>query len=162
MSYGDPGRGLLARRRHAGGCQRRYRTGGRAVFARGAAGLSCLPIACMHTNAIHALKTLRTTPWGAMTMAILTVRNLPDEVHRALRVRAAQRGHSVEAEVRENLAFAVSPQGRVTLGSLLPDLTCAATARTTWPCCGPGTAASRSPARRRPAAGPPHIGQMLQ
>ena len=31
-------------------------------------------------------------------MAMLTVRNLPDDVHRALRVRAAQHGHSTEAE----------------------------------------------------------------
>ena len=57
-----------------------------------------------------------------MTMAMLTVRNLPDEVHRALRVRAAQRGHSMEAEVREILESAVNPQGRVKLGSLLADL----------------------------------------
>ena len=53
---------------------------------------------------------------------MLTVRNLPDEVHRALRVRAAQRGHSMEAEVREILESAVSPEGRVKLGSLLVDL----------------------------------------
>jgi antitoxin FitA len=55
-------------------------------------------------------------------MAMLTVRNLPDEVHRALRVRAAQRGHSMEAEVRDILESAVSPQGRVKLGSLLADM----------------------------------------
>ena len=30
-------------------------------------------------------------------MAMLTVRNLPDEVHRALRVRAALRGRSTGA-----------------------------------------------------------------
>lgn len=30
----------------------------------------------------------------------LTVRNLPDETHRALRVRAARHGRSTEAEVR--------------------------------------------------------------
>lgn len=53
---------------------------------------------------------------------MLTVRNLSDEVHRALRVRAAQRGHSMEAEVREILESAVSPQGRVKLGSLLADM----------------------------------------
>jgi len=52
-------------------------------------------------------------------MAMLTVRNITDEVHRALRVRAAQRGHSMEAEAREILESAVSPQGRVKLGSLL-------------------------------------------
>ena len=55
-------------------------------------------------------------------MAMLTVRNITDEVHRALRVRAAQRGHSMEAEVREILESAVSPQGRMKLGSLLADM----------------------------------------
>ena len=55
-------------------------------------------------------------------MAMLTIRKLPDEVHRALRVRAALRGHSMEAEVREILESAVSPAGRVKLGSLLASL----------------------------------------
>ncbi|MGL6215310.1 FitA-like ribbon-helix-helix domain-containing protein [Billgrantia desiderata] len=55
-------------------------------------------------------------------MAMLTVRNLPDEVHRALRVRAALHGHSMEAEVREILEAAVTPEGRVKLGSLLADI----------------------------------------
>jgi plasmid stability protein len=57
-----------------------------------------------------------------MKMAMLTVRNISDELHRALRVRAAQRGHSMEAEVRAILESAVSPQGRVKLGSLLADM----------------------------------------
>ena len=52
-------------------------------------------------------------------MAILTVRNVPDEVHRALRVRAAVRGRSTEAEVRAILEETVLPEGRVGLGSLL-------------------------------------------
>lgn len=55
-------------------------------------------------------------------MAMLTVRNLSDEVHRALRVRAAQHGQSMEAEVREILESAISPEGRVKLGSLLADM----------------------------------------
>ena len=55
-------------------------------------------------------------------MAMLTVRNIPEEVHRALRARAAQHGHSMEAEVREILESAVSPEGRVKLGSLLADI----------------------------------------
>lgn len=55
-------------------------------------------------------------------MSILTVRNVPDDVHRALRVRAAQHGRSTEAEVREILAAAVKPQGRVKLGSLLAEI----------------------------------------
>lgn len=44
-------------------------------------------------------------------MAMLTVRNMPEEVHRALRMRAAQHGHSMAAEVRQILASAIS-QGR--------------------------------------------------
>ncbi len=55
-------------------------------------------------------------------MAMLTVRNLPEAVHRALRVRAAQNGQSMEAEVREILEVAVNPRGRVKLGSLLADM----------------------------------------
>jgi len=55
-------------------------------------------------------------------MAMLTVRNLPDEIHRALRVRAAEHGRSMEAEVREILETAVAPQGRAKLGSLLADI----------------------------------------
>lgn len=56
------------------------------------------------------------------TMAMLTVRNLPDEVHRALRVLAAQHGRSTEAEVREILANAVKPETRVRLGDALAAL----------------------------------------
>lgn len=52
-------------------------------------------------------------------MAILTVRNVPDEVHRALRVRAARHGRSTEAEVREILAAAVKPSSRVRVGDAL-------------------------------------------
>jgi antitoxin FitA len=59
---------------------------------------------------------------GVTPMAMLTVRNLPDGVHRALRARASRRGHSMEAEVREILESAVSPQGRVKLGSMLADM----------------------------------------
>ena len=52
-------------------------------------------------------------------MPVLTVRNVPDEVHRALRVRAALRGRSTEAEVRAILEETVLPEGRVGLGTLL-------------------------------------------
>ena len=55
-------------------------------------------------------------------MAMLTVRNLPDDVHRALRVRAALHGRSAEAEVREILATAVKPESRVRLGDALAAL----------------------------------------
>lgn len=55
-------------------------------------------------------------------MAMLTVRNLPDDVHRALRVRAAEHGRSTEAEVREILAAAVKPETRVRLGDAIAEL----------------------------------------
>lgn len=55
-------------------------------------------------------------------MAMLTVRNVPDDVHRALRVRAALHGRSTEAEVREILASAVKPETRVRLGDALAAL----------------------------------------
>ena len=55
-------------------------------------------------------------------MAMLTVRNLPDDVHRALRMRAAQHGRSTEAEVREILAIAVKLEARVLLGQALAAL----------------------------------------
>ena len=55
-------------------------------------------------------------------MAILTVRNVPDEVHRALRMLAAQHGRSTEAEVREILAVTVKPVTRVRMGDALADI----------------------------------------
>lgn len=42
-------------------------------------------------------------------MATLTIRGLDDEVHRRLRVRAAENGHSMEAEARAVLEAAVAP-----------------------------------------------------
>ncbi len=55
-------------------------------------------------------------------MASVTVRNLPDEVHRALRVRAAQHGRSTEAEIRDILERAARPEGRVRMGEALARL----------------------------------------
>ena len=55
-------------------------------------------------------------------MASVTVRNLPDETHRALRVRAATHGRSTEAEIRTILENAVRPEGRVKVGTLLADI----------------------------------------
>lgn len=52
-------------------------------------------------------------------MAAVTIRNLSDETHRALRVRAARHGRSTEAEIRDILEAAVRPSQRVKLGSLL-------------------------------------------
>ena len=55
-------------------------------------------------------------------MSSITVRNIPEETHRALRVRAALAGRSTEAEVRAILETATRPQNRITLGSLLADI----------------------------------------
>jgi len=55
-------------------------------------------------------------------MGMLIVRNLPDSVHRALRVQAAQHGRSTEAEVREILAAAVKPEARLRMGDALAAL----------------------------------------
>lgn len=52
-------------------------------------------------------------------MAVLTVRKVPDNVHRALRRRAARHGRSAEAEVRAILESAVNPPDRVKLGSMM-------------------------------------------
>ncbi len=52
-------------------------------------------------------------------MAVVTVRNLPDEILRALKVRAARHGRSTEAEIRAVLEQAVRPPGRVLIGSEL-------------------------------------------
>lgn len=43
-------------------------------------------------------------------MSTLTVRKVPDEVHRALRVRAALNGRSAEAEVRAIIESALAPK----------------------------------------------------
>lgn len=55
-------------------------------------------------------------------MASVTVRNLPDETHRALRARAAMHGLSTEAEIRSILETAVRPEGRIKLGTLLAEI----------------------------------------
>ncbi|NBQ38130.1 MAG: plasmid stabilization protein, partial [Synechococcus sp.] len=52
-------------------------------------------------------------------MAAITVRNLPDEVHRSLCARAALNGRSTEEEVLALLEELVKPQGRLKLGTLL-------------------------------------------
>ena len=55
-------------------------------------------------------------------MAAITVRNLPEEVHRALKVRAARNGRSTEAEVRLILQETVVPKTRIKVGSELAAL----------------------------------------
>jgi len=54
-------------------------------------------------------------------MPAITVRNLPEETHRALKRRAAEHGRSTEAEVRAILEDAVRPAARTKIGSKLAD-----------------------------------------
>ena len=55
-------------------------------------------------------------------MPAVTIRNLPEETHRALKVRAAQHNRSAEAEMRSILEDAVRPAGRLRLGTALADM----------------------------------------
>jgi antitoxin FitA len=55
-------------------------------------------------------------------MAAVTIRNLPEATHRALKARAARHGRSTEAEIREIIESAVRPANRVRLGSRLAEL----------------------------------------
>ncbi len=55
-------------------------------------------------------------------MASITVRSLPDEVHRALKLRAAGNARSTEAEVRAILEEAVRPKEQMKMGTALREL----------------------------------------
>ncbi len=55
-------------------------------------------------------------------MAAVTIRNLSDEAHRALKLRAAGHNRSTEAEMRAILEAAVRPVDRLHLGSALFEL----------------------------------------
>jgi hypothetical protein len=53
-------------------------------------------------------------------MALLNIRNLPDHVHRRLRIRAAKAGRSMEAEARAILAAACETESATDDGIDLP------------------------------------------
>lgn len=55
-------------------------------------------------------------------MPAVTIRNLSEEAHRALKVRAAHHGRSAEAEMRDILETAVRPANRIRIGSALSAL----------------------------------------
>jgi plasmid stability protein len=55
-------------------------------------------------------------------MAMMTVRNIPDEVHNALKARAKQHNRSAEAEVRAILEEVTRPETRVHIGDALTAL----------------------------------------
>ena len=52
-------------------------------------------------------------------MAMLTVRNIPDAIHRALRIRAARNGHSMESEARDILNRALKSESHTKIGDAL-------------------------------------------
>jgi plasmid stability protein len=54
-------------------------------------------------------------------MPAVTVRNLPEETHRALKLRAARNGRSTEAEIRVILKDAVSQSNETGLGTQLAE-----------------------------------------
>jgi plasmid stability protein len=55
-------------------------------------------------------------------MAAVTIRNLSEETHRAIKLRAAQHNRSAEAEMRAILESAVRPDGRLRLGSAISEI----------------------------------------
>ena len=52
-------------------------------------------------------------------MPAISVRNISEETHRALKKRATENGRSTEAEIRDILDRTVRPTNRVQLGSEL-------------------------------------------
>jgi antitoxin FitA len=52
-------------------------------------------------------------------MHTITIRDVPTQTHRALKLRAARHGRSVAAEIRHILEEAVHPEKRVKIGSEL-------------------------------------------
>ena len=52
-------------------------------------------------------------------MAVLTVRNVPDEIHKALRVQAARNGQSMESEVRDILSRVFRRESNIKIGDAL-------------------------------------------
>jgi plasmid stability protein len=55
-------------------------------------------------------------------MAAVTIRKLPDEVHRALKARTAQNHRSMEDEICAILEAAVRPPDRLLMGTVLANL----------------------------------------
>jgi antitoxin FitA len=55
-------------------------------------------------------------------MPAVAIRNLSEETHRALKVRAEQHNRSVEAEIRAILDDAARPAHRLRLGTALADM----------------------------------------
>lgn len=55
-------------------------------------------------------------------MVAVTIRNLSEEAHRALKMRAAEHNRSAEAEMRAILEAAVMPAVRLRVGTAMSDI----------------------------------------
>jgi len=55
-------------------------------------------------------------------MGMMTIRNIPDEIHKGLRERARRNKRSAEAEVRAILEEAIQPQAPLRMGDALAEL----------------------------------------
>ncbi|WP_137128879.1 plasmid stabilization protein [Rhizobium sp. FY34] len=55
-------------------------------------------------------------------MPAVTIRNLSEATHRALKARASHNGRSTEAEIRDILDAAVRPDDRLKIGTFLSQL----------------------------------------
>lgn len=55
-------------------------------------------------------------------MAAVIIRNLSDQAHRALKIRAARHNRSTEAEMRAILEAAARPEVRLRVGTALADM----------------------------------------
>ena len=72
----------------------------------------------MQNNKVHADIVRR----EQQLMAMLTIRRIPDETHRALKQRAQANGRSVEEEVRQILQSEMFPVDRRRLGDALTEI----------------------------------------
>ena len=55
-------------------------------------------------------------------MGMMTIRNIPDEIHQGLRERAKRNKRSAEAEVRAILEEVIQPQAPLRMGDALAEL----------------------------------------
>lgn len=55
-------------------------------------------------------------------MGMMTIRNIPDEIHNALKARAKRHNRSAEAEVRAILEEVTRPETRLLMGDALAAL----------------------------------------
>ncbi|MDD7804399.1 MAG: plasmid stabilization protein [Endozoicomonas sp. (ex Botrylloides leachii)] len=55
-------------------------------------------------------------------MAMMTLRDIPDELHSALKARAKRNNRSLVAEVRNILKEVLQPEDRVLMGDALVDI----------------------------------------